>query len=80
MPRHRACFTLRTAFQVASFVDLPRVVRVSDLCRRLNSTSRNPSTGVAREALEETGIHVEVDELTGVHKNMTRGIVALVFR
>ncbi|MFE6158944.1 NUDIX hydrolase [Streptomyces sp. NPDC056486] len=35
---------------------------------------------VWREALEETGIHIEVDELTGVYKNTTRGIVALVFR
>ncbi|KUJ37156.1 hypothetical protein ADL25_29710 [Streptomyces sp. NRRL F-5122] len=25
MPRHRACFTLRTTFQLAWFVDLPRV-------------------------------------------------------
>ncbi|WP_393098334.1 NUDIX hydrolase [Streptomyces sp. LN325] len=39
-----------------------------------------PEAGVAREVLEETGIHVEVDELTGVYKNMTRGVVALVFR
>ncbi|MER6672022.1 NUDIX domain-containing protein [Streptomyces sp. NPDC000983] len=39
-----------------------------------------PEAGVAREVLEETGIHVEVDELTGVYKNLTRGIVALVFR
>ncbi|MBN0048992.1 NUDIX domain-containing protein [Streptomyces actuosus] len=39
-----------------------------------------PEAGVAREILEETGIHVEVDQLTGVYKNMTRGIVALVFR
>ncbi|TXJ85516.1 NUDIX domain-containing protein [Streptomyces lavendulae] len=36
--------------------------------------------GVAREVLEETGIHVEVDELTRAYKNLTRGIVALVFR
>ncbi|MEU9705287.1 NUDIX domain-containing protein [Streptomyces sp. NPDC047981] len=39
-----------------------------------------PEEGVAREVLEETGIRVEVDELTGVYKNTTRGIVALVFR
>ncbi|MFF7127568.1 NUDIX domain-containing protein [Streptomyces sp. NPDC008240] len=39
-----------------------------------------PEAGVTREVLEETGIHVEVDELTGVYKNTTRGIVALVFR
>ncbi|MEW1567770.1 NUDIX domain-containing protein [Streptomyces sp. NPDC093509] len=36
--------------------------------------------GVAREVFVETGIHVEVDQLTGVYKNTTRGIVALVFR
>ncbi|MFG2194987.1 NUDIX hydrolase [Streptomyces sp. NPDC048639] len=36
--------------------------------------------GVQREVWEETGIHIEVDELTGVYKNTTRGIVALVFR
>ncbi len=39
-----------------------------------------PEAGVAREVMEETGIHVEVDKLTGVYKNMTRGVVALVFR
>ncbi|WP_419997794.1 NUDIX hydrolase [Streptomyces boninensis] len=39
-----------------------------------------PEDGVRREVHEETGIHVEVDRLTGVYKNMTRGIVALVFR
>ncbi|MFJ6082738.1 NUDIX hydrolase [Streptomyces sp. NPDC092369] len=39
-----------------------------------------PEAGVVREVLEETGIHVEVDELTGVYKNTIRGIVALVFR
>ncbi|CAL9274550.1 hypothetical protein SUDANB5_03033 [Streptomyces sp. SudanB5_2050] len=39
-----------------------------------------PEAGVASEVLEETGIHVEVDELTGAYKNMTRGVVALVFR
>jgi ADP-ribose pyrophosphatase YjhB (NUDIX family) len=36
--------------------------------------------GVIREIKEETGIHVTVDRLTGVYKNMPRGIVALVFR
>ncbi|UPT42812.1 MULTISPECIES: NUDIX domain-containing protein [Streptomyces] len=39
-----------------------------------------PEAGVRREVLEETGIHVGVEELTGVYKNTTRGIVALVFR
>ncbi len=39
-----------------------------------------PQEGVVREVLEETGIRVEVEQLTGVYKNMARGIVALVFR
>ncbi|MFE7775746.1 NUDIX hydrolase [Streptomyces sp. NPDC057445] len=42
--------------------------------------SETPEDGVAREVWEETGIHVEVDQLSGVYKNTTRGIVALVFR
>jgi hypothetical protein len=29
---------------------------------------------------EETGLTVEPDALTGVYKNLTRGVVALVFR
>jgi 8-oxo-dGTP diphosphatase len=36
--------------------------------------------GVRREVFEETGLLVEVEGLTGVYKNMQRGIVALVFR
>lgn len=36
--------------------------------------------GVRREVLEETGVEVEVDHLSGVYKNLPRGIVALVFR
>lgn len=36
--------------------------------------------GVIREVREETGITVEVERLTGVYKNMTRDIVALVYR
>lgn len=36
--------------------------------------------GLAREVLEETGLVVEPEQLTGVYKNMSRGIVALVFR
>lgn len=39
-----------------------------------------PEDGVRREVYEETGIKVRVDRLTGVHKNTSRGIVALVFR
>jgi 8-oxo-dGTP diphosphatase len=35
--------------------------------------------GLRREVLEETGLTVEPVRLTGVYKNMPRGIVALVF-
>ncbi|MFI6503716.1 NUDIX hydrolase [Nonomuraea typhae] len=37
-------------------------------------------TGLTREVREETGLDVEPVALTGVYKNMSRGIVALVFR
>lgn len=36
--------------------------------------------GLRREVAEETGLLVEPDAVTGVYKNMTHGIVALVFR
>ncbi|SHU93205.1 Putative MutT/NUDIX-like protein [Mycobacteroides abscessus subsp. abscessus] len=36
--------------------------------------------GVRREVLEETGIEVSIERLTGVYKNLTHGIVALVYR
>lgn len=36
--------------------------------------------GLRREVREETGAEIEVGPLTGVYKNMMRGIVALVFR
>lgn len=36
--------------------------------------------GLVREVREETGLTVEPGPLTGVYKNMTQGIVALVFR
>ncbi|WP_284579035.1 NUDIX domain-containing protein [Streptomyces sp. 2P-4] len=39
-----------------------------------------PEEGVRREVLEETGLRVDVAELTGVYKNVTMGVVALVFR
>ena len=39
-----------------------------------------PAAGTCREVLEETGVSVAVEELSGVYKNMTRGIVALVFK
>lgn len=38
------------------------------------------TNGVRREVREETGLTVEPEALTGVYKNMARGIVALTFR
>jgi 8-oxo-dGTP diphosphatase len=36
--------------------------------------------GLVREVREETGLEIEPQALSGVYKNMRRGIVALVFR
>ena len=36
--------------------------------------------GLRREVREETGLAVEPVALTGVYKNMARGVIALVFR
>lgn len=36
--------------------------------------------GLRREVLEETGLKVEPDALTGIYQNLPRGIVAFVFR
>jgi 8-oxo-dGTP diphosphatase len=36
--------------------------------------------GLRREVREETGLDIEPDALSGIYKNMNRGIVALVFR
>ena len=36
--------------------------------------------GVQREVVEETGLTITVERLTGVYKNLTHGIVALVYR
>ncbi|WP_289008513.1 NUDIX hydrolase [uncultured Thermomonospora sp.] len=36
--------------------------------------------GLRREVREETGLEVDPVALTGVYKNMKRGVVALVFR
>jgi len=43
-------------------------------------TGRDASRGVAREVLEETGIKVEAERLTGVYKNMRLGVVTLAFK
>jgi ADP-ribose pyrophosphatase YjhB (NUDIX family) len=40
----------------------------------------SPPDGVAREVLEETGLHVRAERLAGVYKNMKLGVVNLVFR
>jgi NADH pyrophosphatase NudC (nudix superfamily) len=50
-----------------------------------STTCSLPSTetihdGLRREVREETGLDIEPDALTGVYKNMPRGIIALVFR
>ncbi|WP_433412890.1 NUDIX hydrolase [Microtetraspora malaysiensis] len=37
-------------------------------------------SGLLREVREETGLDVTPQAMTGVYKNMTRGIIALVFR
>jgi ADP-ribose pyrophosphatase YjhB (NUDIX family) len=42
--------------------------------------TETPSDGVAREVFEETGIRVQAERLTGVYKNLTRGVVTLAFR
>jgi ADP-ribose pyrophosphatase YjhB (NUDIX family) len=42
--------------------------------------SESIQDGLRREVREETGLDVEPLTLTGVYKNMTRAIVALVFR
>lgn len=42
--------------------------------------SESIDDGLRRETREETGLDIEPVALTGVYKNMTRGIVALVFR
>lgn len=36
--------------------------------------------GVVREVLEETGIRVRVERLSGVYKNIPKHVVALVYR
>ncbi|WP_433030443.1 NUDIX domain-containing protein [Actinomycetospora sp. CA-053990] len=36
--------------------------------------------GVAREVLEETGVRVEVERITGIYKNLSKAVVAIVFK
>src|SRR6266568_4978124 len=40
----------------------------------------DPRDTVRREVLEETGVTVEPGQLTGVYKNIRRGVISLVFR
>lgn len=40
----------------------------------------SPQDGARREVEEETGLIVAPDALTGVYKNMTAAVIALVFR
>jgi 8-oxo-dGTP diphosphatase len=42
--------------------------------------AETPHDGVAREVLEETGVKVRAEQLTGVYKNMRLGVVSLAFR
>jgi 8-oxo-dGTP diphosphatase len=42
--------------------------------------SESIEDGLRREVREETGLDIEPEQLTGVYKNMPRGIIALVFR
>ena len=49
----------------------------SEYLQTASWSSANPSR---REVREETGLTVEPVALTGVYKNMARGIIALVFR
>src|ERR1022692_4361606 len=42
--------------------------------------SEHITEGLRREVAEETGLQVEPSALTGVYKNMSQGIIALVFR
>ena len=60
------------------------------VCRRDNGHWEPPGgileldetiqAGLVREVQEETGVQVEPVALSGVYKNMRRGIIALVFR
>ncbi len=64
--------------------------RVLAICRADNGAWEPPGgvlelgeaieDGVRREVYEETGVKVTVERLTGVYKNVSRGIVAFVFR
>lgn len=42
--------------------------------------SESIEAALLREVKEETGLDISIDELSGVYKNVTAGVVALVFR
>lgn len=48
--------------------------------RQVLELAETPAEGVTREVLEETGIKVQADRLTGVYKNVRLGVVTLAFR
>ena len=43
-------------------------------------TGESIQDGLRREIREETGLDIEIGRLSGVYKNMSRAIIALVFR
>ncbi|QNA77986.1 NUDIX hydrolase [Streptomyces sp. So13.3] len=87
--RHEATSTPLHSVSVAGVV-VRHDGRVLSIKRADNGTWEPPGgvleltetleDGVRREVYEETGIKIQVERLTGVYKNTTRGIVALVFR
>jgi len=63
LPHHDRGITRRGWGVVAGPVRGPGVLELDE----------SPTDGVAREVLEETGIKVQADRLTGVYKNMRLG-------
>jgi 8-oxo-dGTP diphosphatase len=64
---------LRECFAEYARHPLPTFIGVLELTETIHD-------GLRREVREETGLDIEPGALTGVYKNMPRGIIALVFR
>ena len=47
---------------------------------RILEATEQIEEGLRREVLEETGVEIEAEHLTGVYKHMGLGVVALVFK